>query len=89
MLIKITDEELASRGFTLADREELFVASHPEWIGRTKELLGVYVTCQSDCSTNGHVAFEDALAHVQNCGWCRGHLNRSVTTRSDTETMPS
>lgn len=74
MLIEITERELASRGFSLADREALFVAAHPEWEGKTKQLLGIYLTCQSDHSENGHVEFEAALAHVQHCGWCGQQL---------------
>lgn len=75
MLIKITEAELASRGFSLSDREEWFVATHPEWRGRTKQLLGVYLTCQSDTPVKGHVEFESALFHIEGCAWCRSCLD--------------
>lgn len=74
MLIRITESELVSCGFSLTDREEWFIAVHPEWKGKTKELLGTYLTCQSDRVGASPVAFEEAFAHVQMCGWCRSHL---------------
>lgn len=89
MLIKITEEELATRGFTLTDREEWFIAAHPEWKGKTKELLGIYLTCQSDPSSNSRVVFEQALLHVQNCTWCRNRLKVRTASLADSAVMPS
>jgi len=77
MLIEITERELATRGFSLSDREALFLAAHPEWAGKTTELLGVYLTCQSDQLEKSHVEFDAALAHVGYCDWCRSHLTVS------------
>jgi hypothetical protein len=82
MLIEITERQLANRGFTFSDREKWFEAVHPEWTGRTAELLGVYLTCQSDLRISGDVEFEAALAHVAGCSWCRSNLSswKSGTT---------
>jgi hypothetical protein len=82
VLIEITERQLANRGFSLADREKWFVGFHPEWNGRTTELLGVYLTCQSDGHTSGQTELEAALTHVQGCNWCRSNLavRKSGTT---------
>lgn len=73
MLIEIQERDLVSRGYSLADREQWFVSNHPEWEGRTKELLGVYLTCQSETGQS-RVEFERALDHVNQCSWCRDRL---------------
>lgn len=78
MLVKITERDLVSRGFSLTDREEWFLAAHPEWKGQTTKLLSIYLTCQFDRCQDGHLGFEDALAHIENCAWCNNRLNSYV-----------
>lgn len=75
MLIEITERQLANRGFSFSDREKWFEGVHPEWKGHTAELLGVYLTCQSDGRMSDDVEFEAALVHIGGCSWCRNNLS--------------
>jgi len=76
MPIQAGEQDLIAFGFPLAKREEWFLIVNPEWQGRTRDLLAVYVTCQESQIGKHPIEFGKALEHVRTCSWCRGYLGK-------------
>jgi hypothetical protein len=57
-----------------AVREQWFLATNPEWAGKTKRLLDIYLTCQERALDGKGPELDAALAHVRSCSWCKHQL---------------
>jgi hypothetical protein len=76
MSFEITEAEWVAAGYSPAWRESRFVASHPEWSGRTSELLAAYFTCQDEPASKT-LEYEFVVQHVRACPWCIRQLGIS------------